>query len=148
MSTWIPGALVLAAVAIGFYRYWPAPAVPVGSESFEHPDAGPRSASAAGISSHAPSDKAEERPDVTAQVHDRDFAAQFRVATDYLAFVRSAKPAAEAGDTQAQFLIYRALQFCRVEYPFFFRPRGRALTLDEGLPRSATRRLYNAEYAR
>ena len=49
-----------------------------------------------------------------------DYAAQLRAASDYLEFARSLLPAARAGDHAAQFYIFRALDYCTVEYPAMF----------------------------
>ena len=77
-----------------------------------------------------------------------DFAAQLRAATDYLDFVRALMPAAQAGDAAAQFHIFRALDYCAVEYRFHIDRGGVRRTLDDALRTAAGRWPYDSETVR
>jgi hypothetical protein len=77
-----------------------------------------------------------------------DYAAQLRAAKDYLALIRAIRPAAEAGNSQAQFILYRAMEYCRGEYRAYFFTRKGWRTLDEAMQWSATRWPLDPERAR
>jgi hypothetical protein len=59
--------------------------------------------------------------------------AQFRAATDYLEFSRAMLTKARAGDLDAQFHLYEALEYCRSGYRTFFDRGQKRHTLDEAL---------------
>ena len=77
-----------------------------------------------------------------------DYINQLRDITDYLAFIRALQPTAEAGDPAAQLMLYRALEYCRIEYRAYFYTRRGWRTLDEALQWSATRWPLDPEHAR
>ena len=60
-------------------------------------------------------------------------AQRFREATDYLEFARSIHGAAKAGDAEARFYLYRALDYCQGNYRVYFGDPARPRTLDEAL---------------
>jgi hypothetical protein len=62
-----------------------------------------------------------------------DYREAFRAATDYRSFVLGVLPAARSGDRDAQYYLYAALNYCDETYRFYFRPRGKALSLDEAI---------------
>jgi len=85
--------------------------------------------------------------DTPSQAERTDYEAQLRAAPDYLEFARSLVAAARAGDHAAQFYIFRALEYCTVEYRFHFGGRGRR-TLDDALKWAATHFPYDSETVR
>lgn len=87
------------------------------------------------------------RDSAPAQVQ-ADLGTRFRESTNYLRFIESIRPAAEAGDSAASFFIYRALFICQREYLVFFLSRGRELSLDEGLQRAVARGEADIEFVR
>lgn len=64
---------------------------------------------------------------------------QFAAASDYRDFARSVLDAAKAGNPEAQFFLYQALDFCAMGYRFYFDRRSRRRTLDEALQWASTR---------
>lgn len=52
---------------------------------------------------------------------------------DYYAFLIDTLPAAEAGDVNAQFNVWKAMSYCDESIRFYFVRGGRKLTLEEGL---------------
>ena len=62
-----------------------------------------------------------------------DYAKAFRESTNYRSFILSALPAAQSGDPDAQYYLHAALAYCDESYSFYFRPRGKVLTLDEAI---------------
>lgn len=77
-----------------------------------------------------------------------DYAAQLRAATDYLDFARALLPAAHAGDAAAQFHVFRALDYCAIEYRFHVDRGGVRRTLDDALSTAAGRWPYDSETVR
>jgi hypothetical protein len=81
-------------------------------------------------------------------VQEADYAAQLHAALDYLEFARSLLNAARAGDHAAQFYIFRALDYCAMEYRAHV-DRGRIRrSLDDALTWAATHWPYDAEAVR
>jgi hypothetical protein len=62
-----------------------------------------------------------------------NYAKAFREATDYRSFILSALAAARSGDRDAQYYLHAALAYCDETSKFFFRPRGKVLSLDEAI---------------
>lgn len=62
-----------------------------------------------------------------------DYGNAFRGATDYRTFMLDILPAARSGDRDAQYYLYAALNYCDETYRFYFRPRGKLLSLDEAI---------------
>ena len=60
-----------------------------------------------------------------------DYKNSFAQARDYLEFAHATLPAAQAGDANAQFYLWKAVSFC--EHPSYFETSGRTRTLDEAL---------------
>lgn len=77
-----------------------------------------------------------------------DYAAQLRAATDYLEFARALLPAARAGDHAAQFHLYRALDYCAIEYRAHVDRGNTRRSLDDALTFAATHWPYDAEAVR
>ncbi len=77
-----------------------------------------------------------------------DYGARLRAAPDYLDYVRSLIGAAHAGDRAAQFYVFRAFDYCAVEYRAHLYRRGVRGTLDDALKRAATRWPYDSETVR
>ena len=62
-----------------------------------------------------------------------DYAQRFRETTDNLEFARSIHAAAKAGDADARYYLYRALDYCQANYRLYFGHPARPRTLDEAL---------------
>jgi hypothetical protein len=77
-----------------------------------------------------------------------DYAAQLRAATDYLEFARALLPAARAGDHEAQFYLFRALDYCAIEYRAYVDRGSKRRSLEEALTWAATHWPYDAEAVR
>jgi TPR repeat protein len=86
-----------------------------------------------------PSPPASSPQPLTVEPPRVDYAAPMRSAPDYLAFIRSIRPAAEAGNPQASLILYRAIEYCRTEYRSYFYTREGRRTLEEAYQWSATR---------
>src|SRR5688572_9084762 len=61
------------------------------------------------------------------------YALRFHEATDYLELARSLHAAAIAGDADARYYLYRALDYCLAHYRVYFGHPARPRTLDEAL---------------
>jgi hypothetical protein len=77
-----------------------------------------------------------------------DYAGKLRAAPDYLEYARSLVDAARAGDHAAQFHIFRALDYCAIEYRFHIDRGGVRRTLDDALRTAAGRWPYDSETVR
>lgn len=66
-----------------------------------------------------------------------DYAAEFRRATNYHAFIRSALPAAQAGNPDAAYYLAAALTFCDDTHRFFFQRKEKVLSVDEAIAERA-----------
>jgi hypothetical protein len=77
-----------------------------------------------------------------------DYAVQLHAATDYLDFIRMLLPAARAGDVTAQFNVFRALDYCAIEYHLHIDRGGIRRTLDDALRTAAGRWPYDSETVR
>jgi hypothetical protein len=62
-----------------------------------------------------------------------DYRKAFRGSTNYQSFILSVLPAARSGDRDAQYYLHAALTYCDETYKFYFRPRGRLLSVDEAI---------------
>lgn len=74
-----------------------------------------------------------------------DHEARFRAATDYLAFARDMLDRARAGEPDAQFHLYAALDYCRRGYRDHFDRGQQRRTLDEALGEEGTSPSANRE---
>jgi hypothetical protein len=72
-----------------------------------------------------------------------DYAASFRRATNYRQFILEALPAATAGDRDAQYFISAAIAYCEENLRFFFKPRGKTLSLEEAVALQTSRRSHS-----
>ena len=63
--------------------------------------------------------------------------ARFKAATDYLAFAREMLPKAQAGDRDAQYHLYAAIDYCRAGYRGLFDVGQTRRSLDEALQSAA-----------
>jgi hypothetical protein len=100
----------------------------------------------------APVERQESAPaesqDAPPPVEREDYAAQLRAASDYLEFARSLLPAARAGDHAAQFNIFRALDYCAIDYRFYVDRGATHRTLDDALKWAASHWPYDYERVR
>ena len=87
-------------------------------------------------------------PDSPPPVQVADYAAQLRAASDYLEFMNSLIAAARAGDHAAQFYIFRALDYCAVDYRFYVDRGSTRRTLDDALKWAAMHWPYETETVR
>ncbi len=141
--------LIAALCAVAMVAWWR-----FGSEHAQPVDAGepiPPSATiaSADVPDVSPRELGPSKPqDSPPAVQRKGYAAQLRVASDYLEFARSLLSAARAGDHEAQFYIFRALDYCAVEYRFYV-DRGRPRrSLEDALRWAATHWPYDYETVR
>jgi hypothetical protein len=87
-------------------------------------------------------------PDRASPAPPEDYAAQLLAASDYLEFGRSLLPAARSGDHAAQFYIFRALEYCTMEYRAYFGRGPVWRTLDDAMQLATTRWPYDSELVR
>jgi hypothetical protein len=63
---------------------------------------------------------------------------RFASSSNYEAFARSAIDAARAGNPDAQYALYRALNYCELDYRAYFEMGGKTRTIDEALQLAST----------
>ncbi len=74
-----------------------------------------------------------------------DYKSAFHASRDYWALAQGLLPAARAGDPDAQFYLYRALDYCETNVRFYFVRPGHVRSLDEALSWAAERSLPRDE---
>jgi hypothetical protein len=138
-------ALCVVAAAL-WWRHGSGPAQPANvSEPIRLP---PTTAASGDIRVVRQEPAPPQSQDTPPPVQGADYAAQLRAAPDYLEFARSLLSAARAGEHAAQFYIFRALDYCTVEYRFHV-DRGRTRrSLDDALRWAATHWPYDSETVR
>jgi hypothetical protein len=62
-----------------------------------------------------------------------DFAMLFRNAGNYRQFIIASLPAAKDGNAEAQYYLSAALRYCDETYRFYFKRKGKVLSLDEAI---------------
>jgi hypothetical protein len=108
----------------------PAPALPAAPEASAAPPRG------SATPSSTPVDRvAADQPARFASTHE----AQFKEATDYLEFALAMLPRARAGDFDAQFHLYAALDYCRRGYRNYFDTGQKRRSLEEAVDEAANR---------
>ncbi len=104
------------------------------------PPAEPASAAGAGRSAPIASPKSELPGATPSPAAPIGYSQRFSEATDYLAFVRSIHEDAKRGDLDAQYYLFRALDFCHGHFRVYFGLPGKGRTYDEGLRWAARHR--------
>src|SRR5664279_5335095 len=88
-------------------------------------------ATAVPVDPHNDSLRSKERPALAPSM--TEFRKLFSVSRNHLVCTRQVLPAAQAGNADAQFYLYRVLDYCQHEYPMYFVRRSRQLTYDEAV---------------
>lgn len=126
--------LLILAVVVSIYSlrgFWSGDAAPAKPATAS---AAPQPTDSAGPPVVAPpsTDGVTRAPPV-ATIAPSPLGQRFRAATDYLDFVRSIHEVAKAGDAEAQYYLFRALDYCSGMFRTYFGRPGKSRTLDEGL---------------
>ncbi len=72
---------------------------------------------------------------------DKDLGRLYRKSTNHWEYAHSVLALASNGDPNAQFYLFKSIDFCNENLKFYFTHKGRSLTIDEGLQYAVQRKL-------